>query len=503
LTPLRAGRGAILRAARGACLSASLLAVAAAPAALAHVGSPDTFFQGTAGPYRLRVTVRPPGVVPGLAAIAVRTESPGVGAIFVRPRRFDAGPRGAPAPDQAKPVAGEPNLYEASLWLMREGEYAIEIEVRGSAGAGRTVVPVASLPTRVLPMGPGLVILIAAFAALLVGGGLAIVHAAAKESMLAPDERPGPARRRAAAFATAVATVVFVLVLLGENAWSASSRERSRRGLFRPYRASALVAETSSGRTLRLSIDDPAWLAAGRRPLVPDHGKLVHLFAMREPGLDAFAHLHPSAVTDRAFEAALPPLPAGTYSVFADLTDETGLTQTVVCRTAIPGGGAANAPPSDPDDSWRIAPPIPPVLFAPRLSDLGSGMSMSWEGSEAPIAAGREKSLVFAVRDASGRPVALEPYMGMAAHAAVLRDDGSVFIHLHPMGTMSMASIDAVRGSASGSAPDSMDAMAHGAIPDGRVSFPYAFPKPGPYRLWVQVRARGEVRTGVFDVLVR
>ena len=34
------------------------------------------------------------------------------------------------------------------------------------------------------------------------------------------------------------------------------------------------------------------------------------------------------------------------------------------------------------------------------------------------------------------------------------------------------------------------------------ISFPYAFPKAGAYRLWAQVKVRGEVLTGVFDVKV-
>ena len=47
--------------------------------------------------------------------------------------------------------------------------------------------------------------------------------------------------------------------------------------------------------------------------------------------------------------------------------------------------------------------------------------------------------LRFIVRDSTGAIAALQPYLGMAAHAVVMRDDGSVFIHLHPMGTVSMA----------------------------------------------------------------
>jgi hypothetical protein len=34
------------------------------------------------------------------------------------------------------------------------------------------------------------------------------------------------------------------------------------------------------------------------------------------------------------------------------------------------------------------------------------------------------------------------------------------------------------------------------------VSFPYSFPKPGRYRLWVQVKLKGRIFTGVFDAQV-
>ena len=35
--------------------------------AIAHIGSPNVFYEGLAGPYHVKVIVRPPSVVPGLA----------------------------------------------------------------------------------------------------------------------------------------------------------------------------------------------------------------------------------------------------------------------------------------------------------------------------------------------------------------------------------------------------------------------------------------------------
>ena len=34
------------------------------------------------------------------------------------------------------------------------------------------------------------------------------------------------------------------------------------------------------------------------------------------------------------------------------------------------------------------------------------------------------------------------------------------------------------------------------------LAFPYAFPLPGRYRLWLQVKLRGEILTAVFDCAV-
>jgi len=167
------------------------------------------------------------------------------------------------------------------------------------------------------------------------------------------------------------------------------------------------------------------------------------------------------------------------------------------------------------DDSWHIG-QGPPVISALFLSGgktdkrpmtgavvcrLMGGYTLVFE-NEGAVVAGRETSLRFAAFGPDGREVALQPYMGMLGHAAVRREDGSVFAHLHPMGSFSMASQEVFRlreagDGAVGTPPTSADA------PTNRVSFPYEFPKPGRYRLWIQVRIEGRVLTGVYDVKIK
>src|SRR5277367_4647822 len=105
----------------------------------AHIGSPNVYFDGTAGAYPVHVIIRPPNVVPGLAEIAVRIEGEAPGRITAFPIYYDAGRKGAPPPDVAKPVRGETNLYSTTLWLMKPGGYGVEVSVEGSRGGGKVV----------------------------------------------------------------------------------------------------------------------------------------------------------------------------------------------------------------------------------------------------------------------------------------------------------------------------------------------------------------------------
>jgi hypothetical protein len=220
----------------------------------------------------------------------------------------------------------------------------------------------------------------------------------------------------------------------------------------------------------------------------------MHLFVVREAG-DAFAHLHPARSGDAAFEVTLPALPDGRYRLFADVVRDDGLAETLTGEVLLrPSRAGGEAPAPDADDAWRAGP------AGAASQPLADGSTIAWENASTPVASGALAALRFTVTGPDGRPAALEPYMGMIGHAVILRDDASVFVHVHPVGTVSMAAQDAFARRI-GDAP-AMDHSAHAAAAAATVSFPYSFPRPGRYRLWVQVKRAGAVQTAAFDANV-
>jgi hypothetical protein len=88
--------------------------------------------------------------------------------------------------------------------------------------------------------------------------------------------------------------------------------------------------------------------------------------------------------------------------------------------------------------------------------------------------------------------------MGMAAHVVIASRDASVFAHLHPSGSISMAAMQKFTGGAAA------DPHAGHVMPvESAVAIPYAFPKAGPFRIFVQVKRDGQVKTAAFDVDIR
>jgi len=116
----------------------------------------------------------------------------------------------------------------------------------------------------------------------------------------------------------------------------------------------------------------------------------------------------------------------------------------------------------------------------------------------------------FAVQDKDGRPAQdMEPYMGMAGHAEFVRSDLSVFAHVHPAGSVSMAALDLAQEGTLNDPTSAQQRMSmpmsmpgSGPLPP-EVRFPYGFPQPGDYRIFVQVKRAGRVETGVFDAHVQ
>jgi hypothetical protein len=438
-----------------------------------------------------------PAVIPGQAEITVRVLEGTADSVSLQPVRWDA-PKdgGAPPPDLAQKVRGETGLFSASLWLMSSGSYAVRTEVSGAAGGGNVLVPVVAVATRTLRMNAAFGALLLALGGLLYAGAASVVGAAVREAGLPVGEVPDDQRRRRARLATAATAVVVAVAVWGGWRWWVADEAAFRERLYRPVPVRSSVLTDGASPVLRVAVDEAEWLKGGFSPLAPDHGKLMHLFLIREPGLDAIAHLHPLRVRPLEFDTPLPVLPEGRYRIYVDITHENGFAQTLTSTVNVPASTASSVPPGDPDDSFAVAPSL-------GNGDLGEGYTLVRE-DEGAIEAQRDHALQFRVRNASGEDVMPEPYMGMAAHAVITRDDGAVFIHLHPTGTISMAAQTLFRLREAGDAAEVDPHAGHAMEPvDARLTFPYAFPQSGRYRMWVQVKVAGRVRTAAYDLSVR
>ncbi|HYT06378.1 MAG TPA: hypothetical protein VEL77_01905, partial [Rugosimonospora sp.] len=241
--------------------------------------------------------------------------------------------------------------------------------------------------------------------------------------------------------------------------------------------------------------------------LILDHEHWMHLFLIRSPGMDTFRHLHPERAGSGSFTQKLPAMPAGHYQIFADVVLSSGFPVTLVGQIDLPSALAGT--PLTGDDSGTDGNPIPSETGARAERPLPDGGRMIWERDGQPLEAGVPLMLRFRVTDSSGNAAGdLEPYMGMAAHAAIVRSDGSVFAHVHPTGSVPMASFELAQASL----PASLAESAHGSMDmkqmtAGKVapeiSIPYGFPKAGLYRIFVQVKRSGQIQTAFFDAIVK
>jgi hypothetical protein len=504
---------------------ATVLLAAALPAR-AHVGSPDVFYEGNAGPYRLFVTVRVPQVVPGVADIEIRSESGDVRAIRVVPMRL-AGPGSnfPPTPDLAAQSKDDPQFFTASLWLMESGALQVRVLVDGAQGQGEVSVPVPSSAQRTLPMQRPLAALLFALMLLLAFGVVFIVGAIVREGNLEGGVVPSDARKRRARRAMlGTAVLVIVLLFLGKAWWGVNAADFQRRvDFFKPPAAALTLVngqrleirvERANDRGERAEARSPAFLRLS--DVIPDHGHLMHLFLLRVPELNAMWHLHPNPGDAGSFALDLPNMPAGRYQVFADVVDPRGYPWTLVGSIDLPNI-TTGKPLAGDDSTWSGAAFAAPAADSTN-SPLPDGGHIVWQHPPGPLKTGVPVEFTFAVQDKDGRPAQdMEPYMGMAGHAEFVRSDVSVFAHVHPAGSVSMAALELAQESLPNAAESSasqgamsipMSAsmsmpMPESGPPPPEVRFPYGFPQPGDYRIFVQIKRAGRVETGVFDAHVQ
>jgi len=520
-------------------LTLAALLIASMPAQ-AHVGSPDIYADGIAGPYRLFVTVRPPLVIPGVAEIEVRgvdsagnalPTASGISTIEMAPIPLTGeASLHPPVADRMKQSAQDKSFFSGALWIMASGSWQVRFTVNGAQGKGVLSIPVAATSSSTRGMQSGLGLLLGGLGLLLVAGVVGIVGAAARDAQLAPGQVASKPARRRAFIGMGIALALTIAAVWFGNAWWKGEADNYSRYVYKPLTMQAVLAPDQS---LSLKIVDPGWLKSRKiDDFVLDHDHLMHLYMIRQPGMDVVYHLHPDQVAPGEFQLPLPSVPAGTYSLYADVVHATGFPETLVASITLP---EMTGRPLAGDDAKGLAQPLVALRGAtpscaadpvsgPRFN-LPDGYTMVWN-NPAPQPAKTAETFTFSLLGVDGKPAQdMALYMGMPGHAAFVKQDGTVFAHVHPSGTVSMAALMMAAaenqpaysqrmqsqssqfqaGSPRFDAMAAMPAMAMEASkepltrPPSTVGFPYGFPSPGAYRIFVQMKHGQTVETAAFD----
>ncbi|GAA3443781.1 hypothetical protein [Planomonospora venezuelensis] len=186
----------------------------------------------------------------------------------------------------------------------------------------------------------------------------------------------------------------------------------------------------------------------------PQHEKRLHFIVVRRD-LTGFQHLHPEEEGDGIWSVPLTLPEAGEYRAFADFAPEGAGGMTLGMDLSAPG-------------DYRPAP-----LAAPVRTAAVDGYTVALAGDLAP---GRTSRLTLSVSK-DGKPVTdLEPYLGAYGHLVALRDGDLAYLHVHP----------------DGEPGDGRTASGPG------ITFHTEVPSAGAYRLFLDFKHGGTVRTAEF-----
>ena len=463
----------------------------------AHVGSKDVYETVHAGPYTLDVTVRPPNVIPGIATVEVRSSGAPISGLRITPLPLTGeAALHPPAADIMERTTSDAAFYTGGVWIMSSGTWQVRFQVEGAAGPQTASVPVLAVPISTLHMQPAMGFGLAVLGLFLVISMAGIVAAAIRDSRLRAGIAPPAGQTRGGRIGLFSALAIMaVAVVLGGVWWNVEAASYAENIYRQPVTSASLTGNTLD---LHIAVFDPhpelklRWSRArANDDYLPDHGKLIHLYAIREPEMDVAFHLHPDLVAPGDFRLALPAMPPGIYRLYGDVVHKSGFPETLTTTVTIPAGLTPN--PLAVDDAEATPAPLSAGLLGPTYT-LPDGYRMLWK-NPATLSAQTLHTFRFELLDPTGRPAKdMQPYLGMAGHAAFVKTDGSVFAHTHPEGSVAMADI---------MLSNPMTAMAETAPITSQVGFPYGFPTPGQYRIFIQMKHGTTVETGAFDAQVR